>query len=173
MAGRNIEIKARVSDPATVRKRVAALADRGPETLRQEDLFFPCRDGRLKLRSFGDGRGELIHYRRSDQCSPEECDYVVTPCGDPATLGELLKRTLGVRRVVRKDRTVYHNGRTRIHLDTVEGLGDFLELEYVLADGQSPEDGVRETHRLMEILGIVREDLVGPAYIDLLPARSG
>jgi adenylate cyclase len=69
---------------------------------------------------------------------------------------------------VRKHRTLYLAGRSRIHLDRVEGLGDFVEIEVVLADEDDVEDGVREAHALMASLGIDPSRLVAGAYVDLL-----
>ena len=138
--GRNIEIKARIADRPAVQARVAALADRDPEALHQDDRVFPCRDSRLKWRNFGDGNGELIHTRRSDWHEPEESDYLIAPTADPESLAELLSRRFGERGVVRRMRTAYFVGQTRIHLDVVEGLADFLELEFVLSPGQNRDD---------------------------------
>lgn len=166
--GHNIEIKARVGDPVAMRRLVASIAERGPEVLHQEDLFFPCRDGRLKLRTLAPDRGELIHYHRPDCREPRESDYLIAATAEPERLGALLTRALGCRAMVRKVRTLYHVGATRIHLDEVEGLGSFVELETVLSPGRSRDDGRRETDRLMDRLGITPDDLVATAYIDLL-----
>jgi predicted adenylyl cyclase CyaB len=73
---------------------------------------------------------------------------------------------------VRKRRTLYQAGRTRIHLDRVEGLGDFLELEVVLAERESPEGGLTEAHAVMEALAISPSQLVEAAYVDLLTQRT-
>ncbi len=59
-------------------------------------------------------------------------------------------------------------GRTRIHLDAVDGLGEFVELEVVLADGETAEAGREEARRLMGALEIAPESLVSGAYVDLL-----
>ena len=64
---RNVEIKARVDDLDAVEARARTIATRGPEEIFQDDTFFACDRGRLKLRDFGDGRGQLIHYRRADE----------------------------------------------------------------------------------------------------------
>ena len=171
--GRNVEIKARIADRAALARRVAAIADRGPTVIDQEDTFFPSPRGRLKLRRFADGRGELIHYRRPDAAGPEESRFVRSPTADPDSLAAALGGALGVRGVVRKRRTLYLAGRTRIHLDEVEGLGDFLELEVVLAAGESKEAGLAVARGLMDRLGVAADDLVARAYVDLLEERGG
>lgn len=169
---RNIEIKARVRDLAGLRKRVEPLADNGPRTLHQEDTFFLCPNGRLKLRRLSQQEGELIAYRRSDSVEPRESDYVISATSEPDRLAEALTRALGIRGVVRKRRTLFLVGQTRVHLDEVEGLGAFLELEVVLRPEQSPSEGRRTARELMARLEIEEGDLVGQAYIDLLENRS-
>lgn len=169
---RNIEIKARVGDLVALRKRVEPLADSGPRTLHQEDTFFLCPNGRLKLRRLSQQEGELIAYRRSDAVEPRESDYVISATSEPDRLAETLTRALGIRGVVRKRRTLFLVGQTRVHLDEVEGLGAFLELEVVLRPEQSPSEGERTARELMARLEIEEGDLVGQAYIDLLEKRS-
>jgi predicted adenylyl cyclase CyaB len=169
---RNIEIKARVSDPDAMAGRAARVAGEGPWTIMQDDTFFACEDGRLKLRDFGNGNGELIFYRRPDRAGPGQSEYRITPTEDPDGLRAVLSDALGVTGRVRKRRILYLAGRTRIHLDHVEGLGDFLELEVVLADGEPSRVGEAEAHLLVERLGIAEEDLVDVAYVDLLADPS-
>ena len=170
--GRNVEIKARVADLPALARRVAAIADQGPEVLRQEDTFYPSPRGRLKLRRFAGGKGELIFYRRPDATEPEESRYVLSPTADPESLAAALGGALGVRGVVKKKRTLYRVGRTRVHLDEVEGLGDFMELEVVLAAGEGRSAGLTVARELAQRLGVAEGDLVARAYIDLLEARG-
>jgi adenylate cyclase class IV len=167
---RNVEIKARVADPAAVEARAAAISDQGPFDIAQDDTFFGCRTGRLKLRQLAPDRGELIHYLRPDQGGPKLSHYVIAPTSDPAALRDALARALGTSGRVVKRRRLYLAGKTRIHLDRVDGLGDFLELEVVLEPGQSATDGQAEARRLMAALGIATDDLVSGAYLDLLQA---
>lgn len=169
---RNVEIKARIENTGALRSRVAALADEGPFELAQDDTFFRCRAGRLKLRAFPDGSGELIYYRRADGAGPKESFYLRSPTSAPDALRESLSLACGEAGRVRKRRTLFLIGRTRVHLDQVEGLGDFLELEVVLDDGEPAEDGVLEAHRLMETLGVAPSQLVEGAYVDLLNPRE-
>jgi adenylate cyclase class IV len=63
-------------------------------------------------------------------------------------------------------------GNTRIHLDEVEGLGSFLELEVVLGPGESMEAGVATATGLVTELGIQESDLIQTAYIDLLESKG-
>ena len=84
----------------------------------------------------------------------------------------MLTAALGERAVVRKRRLLYHAGRTRIHLDEVEGLGCFCELEVALAPGDTVAGGERTAAALMERLGIGAADLVARAYVDLLEERA-
>jgi predicted adenylyl cyclase CyaB len=170
---RNIEIKAHVADLNALAARTAAIADSGPVRIAQDDTFFRCDHGRLKLRVFEDGTGELIFYRRADQGGPKQSSYLLTPVTSPDALRETLALAYGQAGRVVKQRTLYLVGRTRVHLDRVAGLGDFMELEVVLADDETPEAGVREAQALMLSLGIASADLVERAYVDLLRERSG
>ncbi len=166
--GRNVEIKAKARDLEYQRTLADALADSGPHVFYQEDTFFNCTDGRLKLRSFPDGMGELIHYQRQDCVEPAESIYVRSVINDPESLKDALSNALGVHAVVCKKRTVYVVGRTRVHLDEVEGLGSFIELEVVLRAGEAPGSGAVVARDLMARLGIQAEALVKSAYVDLL-----
>ena len=169
---RNIEIKASVADLAPVEARARAIATRGPEDLFQDDTFFHCGNGRLKLREFADGRGELIHYRRADEAGPKVSDYSIAPVAAPAALRETLARAFGIAGRVVKRRRLYLAGRTRIHLDQVQDLGAFAELEVVLDDAESLQEGEAVADELMARLGIGRERLVTGSYLDLLALRS-
>lgn len=168
---RNIEIKAVVTDPESMTRLVRRVADEGPWEIEQDDTFFNCPHGRLKLRDFGNGSAELIFYRRPDQSGPRQSEYRITPTGDPEGLRAVLSDALGEAGRVRKHRVLYLTGRTRIHLDRVEGLGDFLELEVVMSDGESSRAGEAEVRFLMEQLHIADDDLVEVAYFDLLTER--
>lgn len=167
---RNIEIKARIDSVELLAARAAVLADSGPVEILQDDTFFHCDRGRLKLRMFSPDAGELIFYRRADQTGPKESFYVRSPTASPATLREALALAWGEAGRVRKRRQLFMAGRTRIHLDEVQGLGDFIELEVVLREGEPVEDGVREAQALMDHLGVDRACLVQGAYVDLLRA---
>jgi adenylate cyclase class IV len=138
----------------------------------QEDTFFRVPHGRLKLRELSPEQGELIYYEREDARSPKPSRYLVAGTREPAALRAVLAVALGLRGVVRKRRLLYQVGQTRLHLDQVEGLGSFLELEVVLAGDQDTARGTAIAAELMEQLGIAGSDLVPCAYLDLLDQQS-
>ena len=134
----------------------------------QDDTFFPCASGRLKLRSFPDGSGVLIFYRRANAKGPKESFYEISPTTTPDALRATLTLAYGQSGRVRKNRTLFTIGRTRVHLDSVEGLGDFLELEVVLDDDDTLADGEQEARAAMDKLGVLPWQCVEEAYVDLL-----
>ena len=171
---RNIEIKARIDSVDRIAAIAATLADQGPLEIAQDDTFFRCEKSadRLKLRTFAPDRGELIFYRRADSSGPKESFYLITPTATPDALRESLTLAWGQAGRVRKQRRLFLVGRTRVHLDRVEGLGEFLELEVVLQDSEPAEAGVIEAHALMARLGVAEGQLVQGAYVDLLRAQA-
>lgn len=168
---RNVEIKARVDSLDAIESLAAALSGQEPVLIAQDDTFFACANGRLKLRAFADGSGELIFYRRADDSGPKESFYVISPTDSPDSLREALTLAYGVTGRVKKRRMVFMAGRTRIHLDRVEDLGDFLELEVVLRDDETVQAGMEEARTLMEGLGVAPGQLLPGAYVDLLAER--
>ena len=165
---RNVEIKARIESVEALLPRAAALADQGPTEIVQDDTFFACASGRLKLRALSATEGQLIFYRRPDQPGPKESLFLISPTSSPDTLREALTLAYGQAGRVLKRRTLYLAGRTRLHLDRVEDLGDFLELEVVMADDEPTEAGVALAHDLLAKLGISPSQLIDRAYVDLL-----
>lgn len=169
----NVEIKAKARDFARQRQLASAIATAAPVVLLQHDTFYSAATGRLKLRRFADGKAELIQYSRPDTTETKTSSYVVVPVSDPAAMHECLLQALGVRSDVRKRRTLVMAGRTRIHFDEVEGLGEFIELEVVLAEGEDPAAGHLEAQQIMRQLDIREQDLIRGAYADLLTQSPG
>lgn len=165
---RNIEIKAKIARVDTLLPKVAAIASQGPVEIAQDDTFFRCESGRLKLRTLSPSAGQLIFYRRADRQGPKESFYHVTPTSEPDNLRETLSLACGQVGRVRKTRTLFLVGRTRVHLDRVEGLGHFLELEVVLEDDELLEAGIQEANGIMAHLGVEPSQLIEGAYMDLL-----
>jgi predicted adenylyl cyclase CyaB len=168
----NIEIKALLTNPAAANAVAARLSDTSPETIQQEDFFFACNRGRLKLRIFAPNREELIRYERSDVADARVSRYLIARTPDPQILNEILGATLGRIGVVKKTRVLYLIGQTRVHIDEVQGLGDFLELEVVLRPGQTELEGKSIVTALLAEFGIAQNELIAEAYVDLLARRA-
>jgi predicted adenylyl cyclase CyaB len=138
-------------------------------TRRQTDTFFAVTDGWLKLRETDGAPAELISYRRpTDDAGPRPSEYDVVRLEDAATMRRLLGRVLAVDAVVEKERALFLHGHTRVHLDRVERLGDFLELETVV-ERMTREAAEAEAEALIEALGLDRSGFVAVPYRDLLP----
>ncbi len=164
----NIEIKARVNDFPALRQRAEQLSDAPCQIIQQEDTFFNCLHGRIKLRELSSQHGQLVFYLRQDAAGPKHSDYKIFETDNPADLKIILAQAYGVRGVISKLRYLYMIGQTRIHLDDVLGLGKFMELEVVLRPDQPDEQGQAIANDLMQKLGIQEVDLIEGAYIDLM-----
>lgn len=167
----NIEIKARVRNFEEIHSRAEKLSDAPVQVIPQEDIFFNVEQGRLKLRILAPDQAQLIFYNRPDQEGPKRSEYHITRSADPQNLKRVLELAYGIRGIVRKTRYLHLVGQTRIHLDDVEGLGKFMELEVVLEEGQSDAEGQKIAEELMSALGVQRGDLIDGAYLDLIEGR--
>jgi predicted adenylyl cyclase CyaB len=173
MARTNLEIKARCQDLAAARDVVLRLATSHPGVDEQTDTYFVTRAGRPKLRQSSLSGDQLIPYLRPDQAGPKRADYQILPVPDAAHLKRSLGEMLGVHRVVRKRREIFLVDNVRIHLDEVEGLGTFLELEAVYDGSAASEvEQRRKVAELMRELGVVEADLVEISYEGLLGPRD-
>ena len=169
---RNIEIKYRCPELAAVRDAALGIGATSTATLDQSDTFFRCTSGRLKLREFGDGRAaELIAYDRADAGATRASDYVLYRTDDAGTLRDALARSLGTRGVVRKQRELLLFRNVRIHLDRVEGLGDFCELESVICADVNEATARRNLDELIARADFAWLEVVPVAYADLLGLR--
>lgn len=180
----NIEIKARIEDFAASSALASKIADDPkPTVLQQRDTFFNASSGRLKLRQqlhvsnkgeeFEDSSltfAELIAYDRTDDEGPKQSTYSKSKItGDAESLEKVLGVSCGTKGIVQKVRHLFLVDQTRVHLDKVEGLdGAFLELEVVMKEDQTAEDGKKVAEDLMEKLNVVEADLLAGAYLDML-----
>jgi len=168
MPHRNVEIKARCSDPDRVRR---VLTERGAGfrgTDRQVDTYFHCPNGRLKLRE-GDIEYALIHYDREDVAGPKPSDVTLyRPPRDPA-LKAALAAALGTRVVVRKAREIYFIDNVKFHIDAVDGLGSFVEIEAIDATGGIGAETLRaQCAEYVVLFGLRAQDLLAHSYSDML-----
>jgi predicted adenylyl cyclase CyaB len=168
---RNIELKARLPN----RERAIEICRnlKGAQfmgDIHQTDTYFGVAKGRFKLRVCDPGETYLVYYEREDRAEAKGSDYhseFVQP-----SIREVLGRALGMIAEVRKVRTLYLWENVRIHLDRVEGLGDFIEFEAVLGEKDSEEEGFRKVRELRGWFGIDPEDLLKGSYLEMKHAAS-
>ncbi len=164
----NIEIKVRVPALNPVRELAVALGAEPHWAQEQTDTYFNANHGRLKLRETSDdASGTLISYSRPDETESRISQYRLLPVSEPETLKRMLGETLGVLVTVEKRRELLIYCSTRIHLDEVNGLGTFVELETVIAD-QSPDEAWQEHQFVREQLGLGSHEPVPVSYSDLM-----
>ncbi|XP_014249359.1 uncharacterized protein LOC106666587 [Cimex lectularius] len=163
---RNVEIKARLKN-LDVLEKVALLAGNEGKVFPQVDHYFNSPNGRLKLRFSGESSSELVFYNRSDSVGPKLSKYNKIFIDDGSAMLQLLTNALGKRGVVSKKRHLFMIGNTRVHIDDVDNLGNFIEFEVILKDDQTMDSGVQVAEQLMEELNIEKENLISCSYIDL------
>ncbi len=173
----NVEIKARCDDLEAVRARLDQMGVRYEGEDHQIDTYFHVPEGRLKLRT-GTIERHLIFYRRPDRTGPKRSDVRLYAPGEAhggvQALGALLTEALGVHGVVEKRRAIYFVENVKVHLDRVEGLGTFVEVEAIDTGGTCrPEALRRQCERMMAALGLRPDRLVAASYSDLLRGPPG
>lgn len=177
---RNIETKARATDLEGAAAALEAAGARFVARLDQRDTYFAVTKGRLKVRESSERRAdgcaveaaELIRYDRPDEAGARVSEYRLERIADPAAVLARLEREHGVRGIVVKCRDLWLYGDTRIHLDRVEGLGDFVELETVAA-GHPTERHRAEHEQVVAILAIAPGETIPGSYIDVLAGNQG
>jgi homotetrameric cytidine deaminase len=181
---RNVELKARDPDPARTLERALALGAEDRGEFRQRDTYFGGATGRLKLREHEAGGSpmwdelieyshELIGYRRPDSTEARTSTYLRVPVADVAPLQEALEAAYGTLVTVAKRRHLLIWEGVRIHLDDVDGLGTYLELEAVAEPGSDLTAEHDRVERLRAELGVEDENLIATSYADLLLAATG
>jgi adenylate cyclase class 2 len=162
-----VELKARYEDHGKARALLGGAEH--VATVRQVDTYYSLGERRLKLRSVGGAKeGQLIYYERPDVGGVKESQVLLATLPDAETVREILTRVLPVRAEVRKTREIYRFQGVQIHLDTVRGLGKFIEFEKVLASESEREAGRTQLASLQAYFQIPDEDLMASSYSDLL-----
>ncbi|XP_026468992.1 uncharacterized protein LOC113372869 [Ctenocephalides felis] len=175
---RNIEIKAKLPNKTEVISKLKSITSTQGELIPQHDIFYKVPNGRLKLRIFPDETSTLVHYNRPDISGPKLSEYTKfniegQNCKQQTeALKAILSSSLGLIGEVKKTRLLFLIGQTRVHIDAVEGLGDFVELEVVLNETQSVKDGEGIADEIMLQLGIKESDLLTHAYFDMIQDRD-
>lgn len=164
----NVEMKARTSDAAKIRNWLLAEGAEFKGIDRQVDTYFQSREGRLKLRE-GNIENNLIYYDRGNESGPKQSDFTLMAVTEPGPLKSILASAMGIKVVVAKKREIYFIANVKFHIDELEGLGNFVEIE---ASNKTHAVALEELHRqcrhYMDAFEIREEDLIDRSYSDML-----
>ena len=164
----NIEIKARCRDQERIRNLLRQQGADFRGTDHQIDTYFLVSQGRLKLRE-GSIENALVYYERSDQAGPKQSDVVLMKNERSSSLKEILTRSIGIRVVVDKVREIYFIENVKFHLDAVDQLGLFVEIEAIDFDGTVGVQKLTQQCQIyLDLFGIHMEDLLSESYSDML-----
>jgi predicted adenylyl cyclase CyaB len=167
---RNVEAKFRLADLELVSERALAIGFTRRAELTQRDTFFVTKAGKLKLRE-EEGGAHLIFYRRHEIDALQLSNYEIVAIAEPARTRAILAEAFGILAEVRKHRTLLMRDNVRLHLDRVEGLGSFGEIEAVLIEGEEEAANRDRVARLLEELGIGEGELIEVSYFELMLRR--
>jgi len=164
----NIEFKARVTDIGALENKLLELSPRFIGEDHQVDTYFQVATGRLKLRE-GNIENALIWYQRPNHAGSKQSDVVLYTHAPSAQLKDALARANGIKVVVDKRRRIYFIGNVKFHFDLVKGLGTFVEVEAIDADGSIGTVRLKEQcDGYADYFGIAPSDYVAESYSDLL-----
>lgn len=169
----NVEIKAQSAYAKEIHDLLVAQQAEFIGTDYQTDTYYQVPNGRLKLRQ-GNIENSLIHYFRNDQAGPKRSDVSLYKTGAAQELHELLGSALQVLTVVAKRRAIYFLENVKFHIDEVDGLGDFVEIEAIDRDGSLGEAKLREQcEYYLKLFRIKPEELIEVSYSDLMIKKGG
>ena len=168
---RNLEAKFKVRDPSAAQIAAIAIGYKPAGLLSQHDTFFKVASGKLKLRE-EDERAYLVGYQRAGDGTLQLSEYRIVPVPDPSAIRALLADSLGVLAEVRKRRTLLLHSHVRLHLDEVDGLGFYGEIEAVLDDEADLDSERAFVDRTLLSLQIDRDALIEGSYFELLQGRG-
>ncbi len=168
MSHLNIEIKVRCHNTDSVRKILNELNAVFKGLDHQTDTYFNSKFGRLKLRE-GNVENHLIHYNRENEAGPKDSIVTLYQPNSNSSLKEVLTNALGVLVVVKKAREIYLVDNIKFHIDSVEKLGSFVEIEAIDKAGDIGRERLLEQCKnFMELFKIQDEDLLDCSYSDML-----
>ncbi len=162
----NLELKARFPQSRETARILSSMGAKRSGRMKHIDTYFFFKPGRLKLREIDGRRAELIWYQRPNRKHQRFSLFKRIQVQDPRAVKRILAKKLGIRVVVRKQRELFLYRNARIHLDTVKGLGSFIECEVLVTKGKA--QARRFLALLKKSLRIQPSSILVSSYSDLL-----
>ena len=139
---------------------------RQKEVMHQIDTYFKISEGRLKLRELSKNNAYLIYYKRGEKTTERYCRYYTYDVLKQKEFKDFFGITLGIKTIVDKKRILFRYKNARIHVDTVKGLGNFIEIEVEVKKGDTQAQNLMK--ELLEYLKIPKSDFIKESYSDLI-----
>jgi predicted adenylyl cyclase CyaB len=165
---KNLEIKVKLNSQKAIKAILEINKIHVKEVLYQKDIYYKIDSGILKLRIEGE-KQTLIFYDRNEKSKKRWSDYYLLDLSS-VDANKYLKRFLEVLVVVKKKRELFLYKNTRIHLDFVQGLGYFLELETRVVKGL--KDAEKRFEYLLNLLDLKSKKEIRASYKDLLISKK-
>ena len=160
----NLELKIKIESHQKIREKLAEIDADNIGMLYQKDIYYNVREGLLKLR-IENGKEILIFYRRDEKGSNRWSNFDVLKFEKNG--GEqFFNRIFTIETVVQKRRELFIYDNTRIHLDEVETLGSYLELETLVL--KDKEEAKMRFENIIKILELNTSEQIRKSYRDLL-----
>jgi len=167
-----IEIKAKTENQNLIREKLTSLGAEFKGTDFQTDTYFNVNYGRLKLRE-GNIENHLIYYERNDSLGLKQSDVILFKSEPNSSLKEILAKSLGIKVEVKKQREIYFIDNVKFHIDKVDSLGAFVEIEAIDMSGQiSKEKLYEQCNYYLNLFGISEKDFISVSYSDLILEKN-
>lgn len=170
---KNLEIKVSIRNLGEAR-RLAKEFCKGKKHVafkqKQEDIYYKVKEGRLKLRIIDGIKGNLIHYYRGNRERKRVSEYTIAETDTPHALENILNSLYKKLVTVKKEREIFIADNIRIHVDTVKGLGKFLEFEVII---KTISKARKDMEKLVEYFELDEKQFIKVSYSDLLLRKGG
>ncbi len=166
----NVEFKCELRDINLARAILRATGATFIAAFDQTDTYYKVTDGRLKRRETPGEETEYIFYERPNEAGPKISSFTIY--SERQATERFGREPLPTWLVVKKRRELHMLGSTRIHLDQVEGLGQFLELESLVSREHPTEQARIAVTELRKALSPVLGEAIDCGYSDLLAADA-
>ena len=169
---KNLEFKIQINDIKEYQTKLLTLYPIFLGIELQTDTYFNVANGRLKLRE-SNSKSTLINYYREESANTKIADIMLYKHKPSVTLKKILSEQLGIKVIVNKKRIKYSINNAVFHLDLVEDLGAFLEVE--VTEGESSlsiEKMQMEIDKYLHFFDVKNEQLIKASYSDLLIGKT-
>jgi adenylate cyclase, class 2 len=168
----NVELKARCNNQEKIRQILRENNADFKGVDHQIDTYFEAKEGRLKLRE-GNIENALIHYTRENKQGPKTANITLQRLEAENNVKEILVKVLQTLVTVDKQREIYFIDNVKFHIDNVESLGTFVEIEAIDTNGTITKERLQEQcQHFQDLFGINENDLVALSYSDLLLKKT-